>query len=75
MAAAISTTATTAEGQLLEVANALNVLETALSDELNLGLFNIAVDLEGKTATVTATINIEATSNGDKIELQAQEYV
>lgn len=75
MAAAITTTASTAEGQLLEVANSLNVLESALADENNLGLFNIAIDLEGKTATITATLNIEATSNGDKIELTAQEYV
>ena len=75
MAAAITTTATTLEGQILEVVNSANAQEQALSDELNLGLFSVAMDPEGGTVTVTATINATFAASGDALTITAQEYL
>ena len=75
MAAAITTTATTLEGQILECVNTANAQEQLLSDDNNLGLFNVAVDPEGGTVTLTATINASFVSNGDKLEVTAVEYL
>ncbi|MEM9220606.1 MAG: hypothetical protein AAGD25_40585 [Cyanobacteria bacterium P01_F01_bin.150] len=75
MAAAITTTATTLEGQILECVNTANTQESALSDDLNQGLFNVAVDPEGGTVTVTATLNASFVSNGNKLEVTALPYL
>ena len=75
MAAAITTTATTLEGQILECVNTANSQEQALADDANLGLFNVAVDPEGGTITLTATINATFASNGNKLEATAVEYL
>lgn len=75
MAAAITTTATTLEGQILECVNTANSQESALSDEANRGLFNVAVDPEGGTITLTATLDATFASNGDKLEATAVSYL
>ena len=75
MAAAITTSATTLEGQILECVNTANTQEQALADDANLGLFNVAIDSEAGTVNLTATINASFTTNGDKIEITASPYL
>ena len=75
MAASVTTTATTLEGQILELVNTANSQEQALSDDLNQGLFNVAFDAEAATVTLSVTLNATFTSNGAKVEVEAQEYL
>lgn len=77
MAAAITTTATTAEAQLFEVAGAIQDLEAAaLAANPDFEqLLTIATDAEAGTVTVTATIPAAFTSTGGVLSFTPTEYL
>ncbi|QQE65728.1 hypothetical protein GFS31_24160 [Leptolyngbya sp. BL0902] len=67
MAAAINSTATSAEAQAIEVASALNALERAQSTDLE-PLNNVQVDLDAENGllsiTMTLPVTVTATATG-----------
>lgn len=62
MAAPITTSATTLEGQLVEVAKALQEAELAIPDVNRPN--NVSVGLDPETLTITVTGTLEATLSG-----------
>ena len=74
MAAPIVSTATTMEGQILEIMQRANEYEAGLAEEANQGRYSVAIDIEGKTATVTATLDLIITSAVGEISITAQNY-
>jgi hypothetical protein len=77
MAAAIVTTATTAEKQLFEVAGAMQELEVtaAIADPAFTPLVTLAIDAEGQTVTVTATLPAIVTSTGGILSFTPDAYL
>ena len=76
MAAAVSSTATTAEGQFLDIARELQVLESAQStDETPLNNVQIDTDIENGTVTVTATLPITLGGTAGALTVTAGEYL
>lgn len=75
MAASITTTATTLEGQLLEVARELVELELAIPTDTRPDNAQIAIDLENLTVTVTASLPITLSGTGANIAIAAGEYL
>lgn len=77
MAAAVTTTATTVEAQLFEVAGAIQDLEqAALAANPDFeSLLTIAADAEGGTVTVTATLPATFTSTGGVLSFTPGEYL
>lgn len=64
MAASITTTATTLEGQLFEIVNAVQDLELAQPEATRPNRVTIAYDTEALTVTMGVTMNINSTSSG-----------
>ncbi|MGD1858160.1 MAG: hypothetical protein ACFB2W_28320 [Leptolyngbyaceae cyanobacterium] len=76
MAAAVSSTATTAEGQFLDIARELQVLEAAQStDDTPLNNVQIDTDLEAGTVTVSATLPITLGGAAGALTVTAGEYL
>lgn len=79
MAAPITTTATSAEKQLFEVAGAIQALEVAAAAADTTGTFEplltIAVDAEGGAVTLTATLPATITSTGGVLAFTPSEYL
>ena len=77
MAAAITTTATSVEKQLFEVAAAIQDLEqaAATADPTFTPLLTLAIDAEGGTVTVTATLPATVTGTGGTLSFAPQEYL
>lgn len=77
MAAPISTTATSAEKQLFEIAGAIQALEitAAEQDPAFEPALTLAIDAEGGTVTVTATFPATITSTGGNLSFSPQEYL
>lgn len=76
MAAPITTTATSLEGQLFEVIQAMQLLELAIPEAERPDQVTIAPDFEGLTATLTGTIPITfATGANGKMEVLAGTYL
>ena len=71
MAAAITTTAATLEGQLLEVARELELAEQAAS----LNNITIALNVDNKTTTITARLPLTISGSGESLTLSAAEYI
>ncbi len=71
MAAPITTTATTLEGQLAEVAGALQTLEAAE----NLNRVTLAVNTEQGSVQITANLPATFSSAGDSISMEVTSYV
>jgi hypothetical protein len=65
MAAPITTSASTLEGQVAEVIGALQIAEDGVTDEtLKQNRVQIQFDIDNKEITVTATLPASFTSNG-----------
>lgn len=77
MAAPVTTTATTAEAQLFEVAGKLQELEVvALStDPAFESALTLAIDAEGGTVTVTATLPATISSSGGVLTFTPTPYL
>lgn len=76
MAAAITTTATNAEGQLVEIARALQLLEAAQStDETPINNVQIAADVENGNITITAVLPANLGGTGGAFTMTATEYL
>jgi hypothetical protein len=75
MAAAITSTATTLEKQILEFFQAANTQEKALSDALNQGRFSISVDPESGEVSMTATLKCTVTSVAGELKLVPDVYL
>jgi hypothetical protein len=77
MAAPITTTATTAEAQLFEIAGAIQALETteATNDPTFEPALTLAIDAEGGTVTVTATLPATVTSTGGVLTFTPTPYL
>ncbi|NEQ50330.1 MAG: hypothetical protein F6K11_09390 [Leptolyngbya sp. SIO3F4] len=76
MAAAVSSTATTVEGQFLDIARELQVLEAAQStDEIPLNNVQIDTDIEAGTVTITATLPITLGGTAGALTVTAGEYL
>ncbi|MEO0348963.1 MAG: hypothetical protein AAF282_02810 [Cyanobacteria bacterium P01_A01_bin.15] len=76
MATAVTTTATTIEGQALEVARELQKLESAQSTaELPLNNVQIDTDIEGGLITVTMQLPVELGGTGADLTLSAGVYL
>jgi hypothetical protein len=77
MAAPITTTATSAEKQLFEVAGALQALEVAAAeaDPAFEPALTLAIDAEGGTVTVTATLPAVITSSGGVLSFTPEDYL
>jgi hypothetical protein len=77
MAASITTTGTSVEKQLFEVAGAMQALETAAAaaDPEFVPLVTLAIDAEANTVTVTATLPAIVTSTGGVLAFTPDEYL
>lgn len=75
MAAAITTTATTLEAQLLEVAGALQEGELALPEENRPDNVQIAPDPESGTVTISATLNVDFSATAGALTFTAVPYL
>ena len=76
MAAAVTTSATTVEGQFLEVARELQGLEAAQSTaDLPLNNVQIDTDIETGLVTITATLPATLSGTGGALTLTAGEYL
>lgn len=77
MAAAITTTATSLEKQLFEVAGKMQELEvaaTAANEEFE-QLMNIAIDAEGGSVTLSITLPATIASTGGILTFTPAEYL
>ncbi|MBE9064145.1 hypothetical protein [cf. Phormidesmis sp. LEGE 11477] len=72
MAAAITTSSTTIEGQVLEVAREMQVAESALEDVNNVA---IDIDVEGLVATISVTIPLVLSGTGGSVSFAADTYL
>lgn len=70
-----TTTATTAPGQLLMVAQGIQALELAIDPATRPNNVTITPDLENGTATITATIPISPTVSANGITFTAVDYL
>lgn len=76
MAAPVSSTASTAEGQFLDVARELQILEAAQStDETPLNNIQLDTDIENGTITVSATLPITLGGAAGSLSVTAAEYL
>ncbi|MEM9977930.1 MAG: hypothetical protein AAF808_09910 [Cyanobacteria bacterium P01_D01_bin.2] len=76
MAAAVSSTATTAEGQFLDIARELQSLEAAQStDDTPINNVQLDTDIEAGTVTISATLPIALSGSGGALTVTAQEYL
>lgn len=76
MAAAVSSTATTVEGQFLDIARELQVLEAAQStDETPLNNVQIDTDIEAGTVTISATLPITLGGAAGAMTMTAGTYL
>ena len=76
MAAPVSSTASTAEGQFLDVARELQILEAAQStDETPLNNIQIDTAIENGTVTVSATLPITLGGSAGSLSVTAAEYL
>lgn len=77
MAAALVTTATTIEKQLFEVAGKMQELEAAAAaaDAAFEQLLTIAIDAEGGSVTITATLPAAVASVGGVLSFTPNEYL
>lgn len=79
MAAAITTTATSVEKQLFEVAGKMQELEVAATAADTTGefeqLLTIAIDAEGGTVTITATLPATIASTGGVLSFTPEDYL
>ncbi|MFB2879645.1 hypothetical protein [Floridanema aerugineum] len=66
MAAAITTTSTTLEGQLFEVANALQASELALPEASRPNRISIAYDTENLGVTISVNFSVNNTVSGSQ---------
>jgi hypothetical protein len=64
MAAAITTTATTLEGQFFEISNAMQDAELAQPEATRPNRITVGFDTEALTYTVTASINVNTSGTG-----------
>ncbi|MFG6105671.1 hypothetical protein U2F10_25725 [Leptothoe sp. EHU-05/26/07-4] len=76
MAAAITTTATSIEGQALEVARELQVLEAAQSTaDVPLNNVQIDTDIESGLVSITMTLPTALSGTGGAFTVSASEYL
>jgi hypothetical protein len=76
MAAAITTTATTLEGQAFEIVQALQILELAIPEADRPNQVTIDTDYEALTAALAVTIPISfVTIAAGKMEISANTYL
>jgi DUF4097 and DUF4098 domain-containing protein YvlB len=76
MAAAITTTSTTLEAQLLEIAGNVQVTEAAQSTaDVELNNCQIDYDLEAGTVSISVILPITVAMNAGKLEMSASEYL
>ncbi len=76
MAAAITTTATTLEGQALEIALAIQAAEaTQSTDEIPLNNITITPDTEASTVAVALTLPTTLSGAAGAITYTADEYL
>ncbi|MEL6554193.1 MAG: hypothetical protein AAFQ63_12125 [Cyanobacteria bacterium J06621_11] len=74
MAAPISTSATTLEGQLAEVAAALQVAEAAVTENPE-NRVNIQFDVENGQIAIGATLPATFSHNGATVSMEPTSYV
>ncbi|MDV3350744.1 hypothetical protein QGP82_18695 [Leptothoe sp. LEGE 181152] len=76
MAAAMTTSATSIEGQALEVARELQVLEAAQSTaDVPLNNVQIDTDIESGLVSITMTLPTALSGTGGAFTLSASEYL
>lgn len=77
MASPVTSTATTLEGQILEVVQAANTLEQALAEEDNQDRFSVTFDLDATPpqVTISATFDVTVTTSAGKISVQPVAYL
>ncbi|NET40046.1 MAG: hypothetical protein F6K19_50230 [Cyanothece sp. SIO1E1] len=72
MAASVATTATTLEGQALEIAREMQVLESDQGAENRVA---INTDIENGQATITIVLPVSLGGDGGALELTAGSYL
>lgn len=75
MAAAITTTSTTLEGQLFEVANAVQAAELALPEASRPNRITIGYDTETLTVTISANFNVNNVVSGSQSTFSPVAYL
>ncbi len=75
MAAPITTTATTLEGQVLEVARSLQELELNIPPDNRPNNVSIAPDFEALTVTISITLPIVLSGTGNQVSFAAGTYL
>jgi hypothetical protein len=76
MAASVTTTSSTFEAQLLEIAGNLQVLEAAQSTvDAELNNVQIDYDLEVGTVAIAAVLPITTSMNAGNLQMTVQEYL
>jgi uncharacterized protein YqgV (UPF0045/DUF77 family) len=75
MAAAIDTTATTLEGQLVEIALAMESAEKAMPEATRVNRVTVNVDVERGTLSISSQLETEIDGAGGTIEVSAVAYL
>lgn len=77
MAAAMTTTATTIEAQILEVATEMQTQESAAAaaDETFEERVTISPDTEGGTVTISLTLPVTVSGSGGALQFTPSEYL
>ncbi len=75
MAAAFTTTSTSLEGQILELARELQELELAEPADERPNRIGIAPDFEGLEVTITVTLPITLSGSGNNLTFSADTYL
>jgi hypothetical protein len=75
MAASITTTSTTLEGQLYEIAREMQEKELSIPEETRPNNTNLAFDLEAGTVAITVTLPITIGGSGNQVILTAGTYL
>jgi len=75
MAAAHTSTATTLEGQALEIARVLQEAELAIAEETRPNRVSIVADLEAQEVTLTVTLPISLGGTGGEMSFVAGTYL
>jgi hypothetical protein len=75
MAAPITTTATTLEGQFFEVSKAMQEAELSIPEANRPDNVAILVDLEALTTTITLTLEIQLSGTGGNLTVTPVPYL
>ncbi len=75
MAAAFTTTASSVEGQMFELARHMQELELAIDEATRPNNVTLAIDVEAQTAQIVVTLPVVLSGTGNQVAFTAVPYL